>query len=115
MNLPIETIMNYIMSIYKPDDIQISKAILGTGFQIKLTLFFKHIDNSYLKNPMATDLIRNKEEQLEMRIRKDLESFLGIKTTGWSIDKFGNGLQMSHPYIMGDITIEVFSDERNKR
>ena len=115
MNLPIESIMKYIMSVYKPDDIQISKDYWGTGIQIKLDLFFKHIDDSYLRNPMANDKIRNKEDQLEMRIRKDLELFFAIQTTGWSIERRGNDFEMSAPYIMGDITIDVFSDERKNR
>jgi hypothetical protein len=115
MNLPIESIMKYIMSVYKPDDVQISKDYWGTGIQIKLDLFFKHIDDSYLRNPMATDKIRNKEDQLEMRIRKDLELFFAIQTTGWSIERRGNDFEMSAPYIMGDITIDVFSDERKNR
>ena len=107
--------MKYIMLLYKPYDIEIAKVLMGDGPQIKLTLFFREIDDSYLKNPYAADPIRNKEDNFELRIRKDIESFFSIKTTGWHFESWNGSLQMSAPYIVGDLQIEVYSDERNKR
>jgi len=110
MNIPIQAIMKYIMSVYKPDDIQISRDYLDTMLQIRLTLFFKEIDDSYLRNPMARSTYKNKEDNLEMRIRKDLETFFSVKTTGLHVQGSGNNLFISAPYIVGDIQIEVVSD-----
>lgn len=102
--------MKYIMSVYKPEDIQISRDYIGTMLQIRLTLFFKEIDDSYLKNPMARSTYKNKEDNLEMKIRKDIELFFSTKTTGLSVQGSGDTLFMSAPFIVGDIEIKVVSD-----
>ena len=99
------------MSVYKPDDIRIDDESTA---QLRLILYFDHIDDKYLSNPNSVDLFRNKEKNLENQIRYDIESFFNIKTDGLDLLKTGSTIISYSPYIHSYLSIKVISDREKK-
>lgn len=101
MNIPIKSIVSYIKQVYKPNDIDVMlEEKEDDSPDVYISLLFGHIGDEYLKNPNASDILANKEKHLERAIRKDIESFFSVKTSGLSLDGFA-------PYVHHKLTIDV--------
>lgn len=101
MNIPIKSIVSYIKQVYKPNDIDVMlKEKEDDSPDVYISILFDHIGDEYLKNPNASDKLANKEKHLERTIRKDIESFFSVKTSGLSLDGFA-------PYVHHKLTIDV--------
>ena len=100
MNIPIDAIANYIHKVYKPQEMSFDIKDMQDGFEYVLFTYFNDIDDKYIGNPQALDLIANKEKNLENEIRKDVESFFSTKTSGFDLRGFA-------PYKRHGLTIHV--------
>jgi len=99
-NKKIELIAKYIKTIYKPNNIDI-RVIDG---EVYIHIGFDSIDEKYNTNPYSNQPNKLKERNLESEIRKEVESFFGVKTSGLSLFGF-------FPYEYHGLTIDVYSNE----
>lgn len=82
MDKIISLIIEYIKLVYKPNDVDTHITMQNDEKKMNIFVWFNKIDDSYLKNPYAVSPKENKERHLERAIRKDVESFFGVKTSG---------------------------------
>jgi hypothetical protein len=99
-NKKIELITKYIKTIYKPNNIDIN-VIDG---EVYIHIGFDSIDEKYNTNPYSNQPGKLKERNLKSEIRKEVESFFGVKTSGLSLFGFS-------PYEYHGLTIDVYSNE----
>ena len=107
----LKAIIKYINMVFKPDKIDVRESEVWANRQFTHTetiidLYFDKIDDKYLTNPYAVDVDSNKETNLEKEIRKDIESYFGVKTSGLSIEGFS-------PYQYHGLTIGVTQRPRS--
>lgn len=100
-------IVNYIKMIYKPMDVSVRVSELFEEPEYIINAYFKHIDDSYITNPEAHDISRNKEFNLTQEIRKDIESYFNTKTSGLDYKGFA-------PYVNHGLTIHTFEIRKQK-
>jgi hypothetical protein len=98
----IELITKYIKTIYKPNNIDIN-VIDG---EVYIHVGFDSIDERYNTNPYSNQPIKLKERNLEFEIRKEVESFFDVKTSGLPLLGFS-------PYEYHGLTIDVYSNEQD--
>ena len=95
----VNAIVKLINTLYSPDEIKVSKSKYDG--EMLIDVYFSHIDDSYITNPNHYNLGKLKEINLEREIRKTIQDFLDIKTSGLD----------SHtgfpPYAVHGITIDV--------
>jgi hypothetical protein len=99
-------IINYIKMIYKPMDISVRVSELFEPPEYIINAYFEHIDDSYITNPEAHNISRNKAFNLTQEIRKDIESYFNTKTSGLDFKGFA-------PYVNHGLTIHA-SEIRKK-
>jgi hypothetical protein len=101
----IELIKNYIKTVYKPKYVNIS-FLDNEGFdkEFYIHVFFDSIDEKYNTNPYSNTPIKLKERNLGFEIRKEVESFFNVKTSGLSLQGFS-------PHEYRGLTITVHSNE----
>ena len=100
MNIPINSISNYINTVYKPDHIFVEIKDTYETPEYVIFLYFDHIDDKYLTNQLSNSKTKNKEMNLEREIRKDIEGFFSTKTSGLDLMGFA-------PYKRHGLTINV--------
>ena len=100
MNIPIDAITNYINMVYKPNDISVEIKDTYETPEYVIFLQFDRIDDKYITNRFSNSIAKNKENNLEREIRKDVEGFFSIKTSG--LDLMGYA-----PYKRHGLTIDV--------
>ncbi len=105
MRIPeLNGIIKFISVMYNPDDIDVSsRKIMSpdpTKDETVIRLTFNTISDDYITNPDSNDIKKNKEKNLERVIRKDVEGYFSIKTSGLSIEGFA-------PYVYRGLTIDV--------
>lgn len=103
MNIPVNAMANYIIQIYKPKDISVDVRHNDTGMEYVIFLYFDHIDDKYITNQNALDLIANKENNLQREIRSEVEQFFSTKTSGLDLQGFA-------PYKRHGLTINVIQN-----
>jgi hypothetical protein len=107
----IDTIVKFIKELYKPEDVVVS-LLSHTGIdgidrpEYYIYVYFDYIDDKYLKNPTFHDKVRNKEIHLRLEIRKYVDSYFGIKTSGVTLNGFS-------PFEYRGLTIDVKSNEED--
>ena len=103
----IAMIVKFIKNVFKPKDIRVSKAETTEGIvDYVIFIYFDSIPDSYIKNPDFHDLKIHKEIMLKREIRKSIQDYLGIKTTGLQPPLFFS------PAEDHDLTIIVSSEKR---
>ena len=109
MNIPLKAIVDYIKSIYKPDEMSVNlRDYVDEKPEYILFLYFNHIDDSYVTNPDSNDVIKNKEKNLEKEIRKDIYNFFSTETSGLDLKGFA-------PYKRHGLTIDVIMNRTPKK
>ena len=93
--------------IYKPMDISFRVSELFDEPEYIINAYFEHIDDSYITNPSANDISRNKEFNLTQEIRKDVENFFSTKTSGLDFRGFA-------PYANHGLAIHTFEVGKRK-
>jgi hypothetical protein len=109
MNIPINTIVKFIKTLYNPEDIAVSLVSHTDKNGINkpeyyIYVYFDFIDEKYLKNPQFINPVKNKEIHFRLEIRNNVDSYFGIKTSGMPLKSFG-------PFEYHGLTIEVKSYE----
>lgn len=98
-------IVKYIDFMYHPEKIIIDKRNVWDEpdlyhDEVTIKLYFNDISDDYISNPQHRNINILKEKNLELEIRKDIESYFGIKTSGLSLEGFA-------PYRYNGLTIDV--------
>ena len=100
----VKVVVKLINVLYKPINIEVDY-IDDNGFpKILINVYFEEIDDSYITNPNHGNKKYLKERNLELKLRRDILGFLGIKTSGLDPN---TGFS---PYKKEDITINVVSN-----
>jgi hypothetical protein len=90
MNIPVRQVIKFIKSVYSPTEISHEVKEMGDGKpEHYIHLYFDEIPDSYITNPNASDRIANKEKNLETEIRRNIDGYFGIKTSGLDISVLG--------------------------
>jgi len=95
----VRAIVKLINTLYSPDEIKVRKSEFDD--EMLIDIYVSHIDDSYITNPDFYNLDKLKELNLEREIRKTIQDFLDIKTSGLNPN---TGFA---PYDVHGITIEV--------
>jgi hypothetical protein len=95
----VNAIVKVINTLYSPDEIKVRKSEYDD--EMLIDVYFSHIDDSYITNPDYYDLKKLKEQNFEGEIRRTIQDFLGIKTSGL------NPHTGFSPYEVHGITIDV--------
>ncbi len=99
MNSKIKAIVKLIESLYSPAEIKVRKSEYDD--EILIDVYFSHIDDSYITNSDYYDLKKLKQQNFEGEIRRTIQDFLSIKTSGL------NPHTGFSPYEVHGITIDV--------
>jgi hypothetical protein len=97
----VKAIVKLINSLYHPDEIKVSNHKYTDGDEMLIDVYFSHIDDSYITNPNHYNLGKLKELNLEREIRRTIQNFLDIKTSGL------NPFTGFAPYDAHGISIDV--------
>lgn len=100
----VKAIIKMIELLYKPMSVEVNEIDNNGIPQTLINIYFEEIDDSYITNPLHSNPKYLKEQNLEFKIRKDILSYLGIKTSG--LDPH-TGFA---PYKEEDISINVVSE-----
>lgn len=106
----IDVIVRFIETVYKPEDVVVS-LLSRTGLdgierpEYYIYVYFDYIDEKYLKNPQFHNPVKNKEVNLRLEIRKYVENFFSVKTSGVTLN---NGFS---PFEYHGLSIDVKSSE----
>ncbi len=95
----VKSIVKLINTLYSPDEIKVSKSEYDD--EILIDVYFSHIDDSYITNPDFYDPNKLKQQNFESEIRRTIQDFLSIKTSGL------NPYTSFAPYDVHGITIDV--------
>ena len=95
----IKAIVKLIEVLYSPAEIKVRKSEYDD--EMLIDVYFSHIDDSYITNPDYYDLKKLKQQNFEGEIRRTIQDFLGIKTSGL------NPHTGFSPYEVHGITIDV--------
>ena len=94
-------IIKFISGVFKPDNIKVYTYNLTDDHEeTVIELKYSHISDDYISNPQHRNVNTLKERNLELEIRKDVESYFGVKTSGLSLEGFS-------PYRYNGLTIDV--------
>jgi len=97
----LEGMIKFISNIYKPDEIKVfTYNVTDDHKETVIKLKYSHISDDYISNPYHTNINSLKEKNLELEIRKDVESYFSVKTSGLTLDGFS-------PYTYNGLTIDV--------
>jgi hypothetical protein len=105
MKIPeLNGIIKFISNIYNPDDIRVfTYNVTDDHEETVIELKYNHISDEYINSPELKNNNKLKEMKLELEIRKDVESYFGVKTSGTNIEMNG----FSHRYTYNGLTIDV--------
>ena len=95
----VKSIVKLINTLYSPDEIKVRKS--EHDDEILIDVYFSHIDDSYMTNANHYNPNKLKEQNFEREIRKRIQGFLNIKTSGVNPN---TGFS---PYDVHGITIDV--------
>jgi hypothetical protein len=95
----VNAIVKLINTLYSPDEIKVRKSEYDD--EILIDVYFSHIDDSYITNSDYYDLKKLKQQNFEGEIRRTIQDFLSIKTSGL------NPHTGFSPYEVHGITIDV--------
>ena len=94
-----KAIVKLIESLYSPDKIKVRKSEYDD--EILIDVYFSDIGDSYITNPDHYNPDKLKEQNFEREIRKRIQGFLDVKTSGVNPN---TGFS---PYDVHGITIDV--------
>ena len=110
MDIPVKQIIKFIKHFYSPAEISHKVVDMMDGKPENIIhIYFDEIPDSYITNPNASDPISNKEHNLEIKIRRNIDNYFGIKTSGLDISIPG---MARSPIKKRGITIFVISREK---
>ena len=95
----VKLIVKLINTLYSPDEIKVRKS--EHDDEILIDVYFSHIDDSYITNANHYNPNKLKEQNFEREIRKRIQGFLDVKTSGVNPN---TGFS---PYAVHGITIDV--------
>jgi hypothetical protein len=100
MESEVKVITKFINTLYKPIDIEINTLRHYDTQEIVIDVFFNEIDDKYITNDRNNNIIRLKENNFGLQIRKEIYNFFGIMTSGLSFEGYA-------PYKYLGISIKV--------
>ncbi len=95
----VNAIVKLINTLYSPDEIKVRKSEFDD--EMLIDVYVSHIDDSYITNSDYYDLKKLKQQNFEGEIRRTIQDFLSIKTSGL------NPHTGFSPYEVHGITIDV--------
>lgn len=101
MDSNLKGIIKYIEVMYKPTKISSEYIYIDENtYGSVINLFFDSIGDEFITNPSHNNLRKLKEDNLKLKIRRDIYTFFGVMTSGLSLDGFA-------PYVNHNLTINV--------
>ena len=82
VDINIKKIVKFVETLYTPTKIMVRDIEISGEKEIIIGVYFDEISDKYISVPYTRQVNKNKEENMTNEIRKSLEDFLGIKTTG---------------------------------
>jgi hypothetical protein len=100
MESEVKVITKFINTLYKPINIEIGTLRNYETAEIVINVFFDEIDDKYITDKRNINIVRLKEYNFGLQIRKDIYNFFGIMTSGLSFEGYA-------PYKYHGIAIKV--------
>lgn len=97
MKSSLNTVVKFIDVLYKPSEIIVDDT---DNNEIIINVYMDEIGEEYVTNRSFHNIKKLKEMNFEKKIRNDLYNYLGIMTSGVSLNGFA-------PYVHRGITIDV--------
>jgi len=76
----VDSVVKFVTGLYSPEDYWVKE--YDNPKRYSLIFYFDDIDDNYILNPDAGNIRAHKENMLRREIRKSIQDFFGIKTSG---------------------------------